>query len=68
MSKRDMPEDASEETKFRIIMAGLMQNDRTIQPKDGRVGEQEKWRAVADKKMGVTSGYIVTCIPETHND
>ncbi len=58
--KKIYPPDANEEEKFRIIMEGLLEDDRMMPPKEGRVGVKEKWRSVAEKENGVTSGYIVS--------
>jgi hypothetical protein len=60
MPKRDIPVGASEEVKLQIIMEGLMQGGSMTKPKDGRMGDQEKWRVVGKKTIGLSNGCLVS--------
>lgn len=62
MPKRDIPVDADEDTRFALIMDGLVDpaSGGLKPPKNGLVeGEVAKWHPVGEKPAGRTEGFLV---------
>ena len=61
MSKREIPVDANENTKFAIIMSDLLNGHELKEPKDGSYDEKlgtAKWKFFKEKSDGVMNGFF----------
>ena len=64
MPKRIISENADKETRFRIVMEGLLENNGELKlPKSGTYSsiadDVSKWRFFAEKTDGMTTGFLV---------
>ncbi len=62
LSKREIPRGADADTRFSIIMSGLVEGSNLKSPKDGRFNSdlgETKWTYFNDKSDGMTEGFLV---------
>lgn len=62
MPKREIMRNADFDTRFVIIMEGLVQNTELVPPKDGRYDPTKgpnKWSFYQEKADGMTEGFLV---------
>jgi hypothetical protein len=71
ISKREIPRGADANTRFLIIMDGLVHNSNLKQPKDGRFNPDlgaTKWTFYKNKSDGMTEGFLVKKIADPSSE
>ena len=75
MPKREIPKGADANTKFAIVMDGLMEGSELKEPKNGQYNPEQghaKWAFFTEKTDGMTEGFLVKktsdpSLPKSHN-